>query len=125
MKAQDFFNKLKELSKKKEKVVKQPKIMSDKKLFIIAAALLILPLTLAFFGGDRFRYPCQDPDNWEKEICKMPKCDVTRTCPEHIFKGQRDPRLGPPTIKVEPISISQAPAPAQCTVPNQGVSCGK
>ena len=22
--------------------------------------------------------------------------DVTRTCPEQIFKGQRDPRLGPP-----------------------------
>jgi hypothetical protein len=31
----------------------------------------------------------------EKDICKMPLCDVTRTCPEHIFKGQRDPRLGP------------------------------
>ena len=82
-------------------------------------------LVLLVGCDDRYRYPCQDPDNWEKEICKMPKCDVTRTCPEHIFKGQRDPRLGPPTIKVEPISISQVPAPAQCTVPNQGVSCGK
>ncbi len=22
--------------------------------------------------------------------------NVTRTCPEHVFKGGRDPRLGPP-----------------------------
>ena len=94
--------------------------MNDKKLLYVAIALIILPLSLAFFGGDRFRYPCQDPDNWEKDICKLPRCDVTRTCPEHIFKGQRDPRLGPP----KPES-SVAPAPAQCTTPSQGANCGK
>ena len=33
--------------------------------------------------------------NWDKDICKLPYCDVTRTCPQHIFKGQNDPRLGP------------------------------
>ena len=32
-------------------------------------------------------------------MCKFPDCDVTRTCPEHIFKGQRDPRLGPPPTR--------------------------
>ena len=94
--------------------------MNDKKLLYVAIAMIILPLSLAFFGGDRFRYPCQDPDNWDKEFCKMPRCDVTRTCPEHIFKGQRDPRLGPP----KPES-SVAPAPAQCTTPSQGANCGK
>jgi len=95
--------------------------MNDKKLLYVAIALIILPLSLAFFGGDRFRYPCQDPDNWEKDICKLPKCDVTRTCPEHIFKGQRDPRLGPPPA----VGQTPAPAPAQCAVPNQGANCGK
>jgi hypothetical protein len=69
---------------------------ADLKLFKWVIILLALPLGLAFFGGDSFRYPCQDPKNWDKEMCKMPTCDVTRTCPEHIFKGQRDPRLGPP-----------------------------
>lgn len=69
---------------------------ADLKLFKWVIFLLALPLGLAFFGGDSFRYPCQDPKNWDKEMCKMPTCDVTRTCPEHIFKGQRDPRLGPP-----------------------------
>ena len=69
---------------------------SDLKLFKWVVILLALPLGLAVFGGDSFRYPCQDPANWEKDICKLPLCDVTRTCPEHIFKGGRDPRLGPP-----------------------------
>ena len=81
--------------------------MSDKKLFIYAAALLVLPLSLAFCGHDQFRYPCQDPLNWDKPECKLPICDVTRTCPEQIFKGQRDPRLGPPapdTQNVKPVA---------------------
>jgi hypothetical protein len=91
---------------------------NDLKLFKWAIVMLMLPLTLAFCGKDNFRYPCQDPANWEKDFCKPPVCDVTRTCPEHIFKGQRDPRLGPP------------PAPGtvvapQCTQPTQGANCGK
>ena len=69
---------------------------ADLKLFKWVIILLALPLGLAIFGGDSFRYPCQNPANWDKDMCKLPLCDVTRTCPEHIFKGQRDPRLGPP-----------------------------
>ena len=70
---------------------------SDLRFFKFMVFLIALPIGLAVFGGDRFRYPCQDPKNWDKQICQKPTCDVTRTCPEHIFKGQRDPRLGPPT----------------------------
>ena len=69
--------------------------MGDRKLAKFMLLLLLLPIGLATCSGDRFRYPCQDPENWNKDICKMPLCDVTRTCPEHIFKGHRDPRLGP------------------------------
>ncbi len=69
--------------------------MNDKKLLKFLLIVLLLPLTLAYFSGDRFRYPCQDPLNWDKDMCKLPYCDVTRTCPEHIFKGQNDPRVGP------------------------------
>ncbi len=100
--------------------------MNDRKLFFVAVGLLVLPLALAFFGGDRFRYPCQDPDNWEKDICKMPKCDVTRTCPEHIFKGQRDPRLGPPKDgQTQTINQSFAPTGACTPQQTQGATCGK
>lgn len=76
-------------------------MVNDRKLFLGLLVLLLLPLTLAVFGGDRFRYPCQDPRNWDKEFCQKPYCDVTRTCPEHIFKGQRDPRLGPPETRTD------------------------
>lgn len=58
---------------------------SDKKLFKLMALLILMPLALAVFGGDRFRYPCQDPKNWDKDICKAPACEVTKTCPEYIF----------------------------------------
>jgi len=84
--------------------------------------LIILPIALAIFGGDRFRYPCQDPSNWDKPICQKPACDVTRTCPEHVFKGQRDPRLGPLDDKQNQSVVPQSFTPAPAT---QGVNCGK
>ena len=62
--------------------------MNDKKLFFGALALLVLPLTLAFLGGDRFRYPCQDPMNWEKDECKPPICTATGTCPDMLVKPE-------------------------------------
>jgi hypothetical protein len=86
---------------------------NDKKMLIGALTILLIPLSLAFCGGDRFRYPCQDPKNWNEDMCKPPICDVTRTCPEQIFKGQRDPRLGPP------------PDPANLPVSKVGGPCGK
>lgn len=90
--------------------------MNDKKLVKYLIFLLMLPIGLAFFGEDRFRYPCQDPKNWDKDICQKPLCDVTRSCPEHVFKGGRDPRLGMPTDQ---------PAQASTPVASQGVNCGK
>ena len=95
--------------------------MEDKKLVKWLLLLLLLPLALAYFSGDRYRYPCQDPNNWDKDFCKLPKCDVTRTCPEHIFKGQRDPRLGPPKDE----STKTISAPAAGAPNTQGANCGK
>ncbi len=91
--------------------------MTDLKLAKFLLILLALPIGMAMCSGDRFRYPCQDPANWDKEMCKLPTCDVTRTCPEHIFKGQRDPRLGPPKDGQNQTTI---PAPAA-----QGANCAK
>lgn len=85
--------------------------MDDRKLIKWLMLLLALPVLLACFGGDQFRYPCQDPKNWDKEMCKMPTCDVTRTCPEHIFKGQRDPRIGPPKEGEASVTTPKVPQP--------------
>lgn len=94
---------------------------SDLKLFKWLAILIIIPLGVAIFGGDRFRYPCQDPNNWDKAICQKPACDVTRTCPEHVFKGQRDPRLGPLNDNQPQNQATQPFTPT----PTQGVNCAK
>ena len=99
--------------------------MKDRNLFFGGIALILLPLSLAFFGGDRFRYPCQDPQNWDKPICQKPACDVTRTCVEHVFKGQRDPRLGPPEEPQNILAKQQLNAAASCPTVQQGVNCGK
>ena len=52
-------------------------------------SITLIILTLFLFSCDaRYRYPCQNPDNWDKDYCKKPYCEVSRDCPEHIFKGQ-------------------------------------
>jgi hypothetical protein len=96
--------------------------MDDKKLVKWLLLILLLPLGLAYFssGGESFRYPCQNPANWDKEVCKLPLCDVTRTCPEHIFKGQRDPRLGPGKDEPTKPTIQQ-----NNSFGAQGTNCGK
>ena len=100
--------------------------MNDKKLFIALSFLILIPLSLAIFGGDRFRYPCQDPSNWDKPICQKPACDVTRTCIEHVFKGQRDPRLGPPEEPQNILAKQQLNmATPSCQPVQQGANCGK
>mgnify|MGYP003350180185 CR=1 FL=1 len=96
--------------------------MNDKRLVKYLLLLLLFPLVLAYCSGDRFRYPCQDPANWDKAMCQKPQCDVTRTCPEHVFKGGRDPRLGMPDDQ-KPVSTN-TPATNTGSV-SQGVNCGK
>jgi hypothetical protein len=46
---------------------------------------------LALFGcEDRFRYSCQDPENWENAECKAPICVATATCPEQLVKPEME-----------------------------------
>lgn len=88
--------------------------MNDKTLFKLLGVLLLIPIGFSMVSKESFRYPCQDPANWDSLQCQKPLCDVTRTCPEHIFKGQRDPRLGPP-----PDQLPAGAKPATST----GVNC--
>ena len=48
---------------------------------------LTIPLLLSACG-QQYRYPCQDPSNWDKDICQKPLCEVNRDCPDHIFKPE-------------------------------------
>ena len=37
---------------------------------------------------DRYRYPCQNPKNWEMEECKRPLCAATQSCPDQLTKPE-------------------------------------
>jgi len=71
-----------------------------KKLAFVALVMLA--------GCDQsYRYPCQDPRNWEKEQCQRPMCEVNRDCPDHIFK---QPKQGM-NVPGAPIVPNQNPIP--------------
>ena len=63
---------------------------SDRKLFKWMGIIILAPIALAIFGGDRFRYPCQDPDNWDSKECKKPFCSANGTCPEDLTPYEKD-----------------------------------
>jgi hypothetical protein len=43
-------------------------------------------LLLLLLAGceDRYRYFCQNPDNFTAEQCQKPRCLFTQTCPEYL-----------------------------------------
>jgi predicted small lipoprotein YifL len=51
----------------------------------LAALLLAVSLSSCGYSGF-FRYPCQDPKNWETPECKPPICTATQTCPVDLIK---------------------------------------
>lgn len=47
--------------------------------------ILTIIFAMMLVGCDeRYRYPCQDPHNWDKEYCKKPFCSGNGTCPEDL-----------------------------------------
>jgi len=48
---------------------------------------IILVIVALFLSGcfeDRYRYFCQNPDNFVHASCQKPKCLFTQTCPEYL-----------------------------------------
>jgi hypothetical protein len=54
-------------------------------------AVIILSITLTGCGKytfhDIYRYPCQDPANWESPDCKPPRCEAYGICTKDVMKG--------------------------------------
>lgn len=52
--------------------------------------LATLLIFVAAFAGcqDRFRYPCMDKNNWDKEDCQRPACAITQSCPDQLMKPE-------------------------------------
>ena len=51
-----------------------------------------VPLLAIFLAGcqDNYRYPCQNPDNWDKQYCKKPWCSANGTCPEDLTHYEKN-----------------------------------
>jgi hypothetical protein len=47
-------------------------------IFLLSTLLLVGCLE------DRYRYFCQNPDNFHAEQCQKPKCLFTQQCPEYL-----------------------------------------
>lgn len=60
----------------------------------MAAILMFLPALVAC--NERYRYPCQDPDNWDQQICKKPWCSANGTCPEDLTHYEKN--KGAPSV---------------------------
>ena len=43
---------------------------------------------------ERYRYPCQNPYNWNEEYCKRPYCSSNGTCPEDLAHYLKDGEKG-------------------------------
>ena len=57
---------------------------------IVRNIMTMLSMCLALSAcQDRFRYPCQDPANWEVKECKPPICTATGTCPDDVTKAEK------------------------------------
>ncbi len=66
----------------KQDAVQQKQMLGFKLLFVMLFASALLAGC-----SDRFRYECQDPDNWHKASCHPPKCEADGTCTKYLLKG--------------------------------------
>jgi hypothetical protein len=56
---------------------------------------LVFVAALFLAGCDeRYRYPCQDPNNWDIQRCKKPYCSGNGTCPEDLTHYEKDASKG-------------------------------
>ena len=62
--------------------------------------LLILLLLVAC--EDRYRYVCQNPDNFQLAECQKPRCQFTQTCPEYLVAPVLEKKIEPEPIQIKP-----------------------
>lgn len=61
---------------------------------MVRIGLLVLLLSSC---SDMYRYPCQNPDNWDHKVCKKPYCSANGTCPEDLTPYEKNSTKQPTT----------------------------
>ena len=65
---------------------------------------LILIVALLVGCEDRYRYFCQDPQNFSKQRCQRPDCLFTQDCPDYLVAPVLEKQaLQPQPVASEPI----------------------
>jgi hypothetical protein len=64
--------------------------------------LLVATALIGLVGcQERYRYPCQDPENWDQQICKKPFCSANGTCPEDLTHYEKKGPAPMPSIDLK------------------------
>jgi hypothetical protein len=58
-------------------------------------AVTLLILTSLAACEDRYRYACQNPDNFGLPECQKPRCLFTQTCPEYLVAPVLEKKIEP------------------------------
>jgi hypothetical protein len=77
------------------------------------AVMLALSLLLVAGCEDHYRYPCQDPANWNTEECQRPQCEAEGICPDQLLGREIDLQQS----KVEAVEDSTTEEQAPCEQP--------
>jgi hypothetical protein len=57
---------------------------------VVTVVRLVLLVVLLTGCSDMYRYPCQNPDNWDHKVCKRPYCSANGTCPEDLTPYEKE-----------------------------------
>ena len=80
--------------------------MTDAILTFVARFIIGLALGCVLFlmtgCEDRYRYTCQNPDNFYKAECQKPKCLFTQQCPEYLVAPILEKQVAPQNATPEP-----------------------
>ena len=75
---------------------------------------LLLLIPLLFACEERYRYPCQDPNNWNETICKKPYCSANGTCPEDLTHYEKNKVNQPSASQQQVQPTPQVPSKGDC-----------
>jgi hypothetical protein len=58
-----------------------------KRIFTVALCALMLTGCGKYNFKEVYRYPCQDPANWESPDCQPPNCEAFGICTKDVMRG--------------------------------------
>jgi len=58
-----------------------------KKLVVVSLCAFLLTGCGKYDFKEVYRYPCQDPANWETPECQPPNCEAYGICTKDVMRG--------------------------------------